>query len=177
MPEPPPVVLLRPAELAAGVPYAYAATTRGRPLLVFTAGACPLDGSGSTVEVGQVDLQAEQTMANLLTALHAAGARLDDVVKATVYVASSDRSDLVIAWDVVRRHFGPTILLPPCSGRRPRLSRSAGRGGGGRRTRRMIRGIAHCESVTLDLHDVKTVGGDREPDLSFGDPVVGGEAA
>jgi enamine deaminase RidA (YjgF/YER057c/UK114 family) len=115
MPEPPPVELLRPADLAAGVPYAYAATTRGRPLLVFTAGACPLDRSGSTVGVGEVDVQAEQAMANLRTALHAAGARLDDVVKATVYVASSDASDLVIAWDVVRRHFGahdpPATLL------------------------------------------------------------------
>jgi enamine deaminase RidA (YjgF/YER057c/UK114 family) len=115
MPELPPVELLRPADRAAGVPYAYAATTMGRPLLVFTAGACPLDRSGSTVGVGEVDVQAEQAMANLRTALHAAGARLDDVVKATVYVASSDRSDLVIAWDVVRRHFGahdpPATLL------------------------------------------------------------------
>jgi len=115
MTEPPPVELLRPVDLAAGVPYAYAATTRGRPLLVFTAGACPLDRSGSTVGLGEVDVQAEQAMANLRTALHAAGARLSDVVKATVYVASSDRSDLVIAWDVVHRHFGasgpPATLL------------------------------------------------------------------
>ena len=32
-----------------------------------------------------------------------------------MYVASSDRSDLVVAWDVVRRHFGdhdpPSTLL------------------------------------------------------------------
>ena len=45
----------------------------------------------------------------------AAGAGLDDVVKTTVYVASSDRSDLVAAWQVVHRHFGdhepPSTLL------------------------------------------------------------------
>ena len=45
----------------------------------------------------------------------AAGAGLDDVVKTTVYVASSDRSDLVAAWEVVHRHFGehepPSTLL------------------------------------------------------------------
>ena len=115
MTEPPPVELLRHADLAAGVPYAYAATTRGRPLLVFTAGACPLDGSGSTVGAGDVEAQAEQAMANLRRALHSAGARLDDVVKTTVYVASSERSDLVAAWGVVRRHFGahdpPATLL------------------------------------------------------------------
>jgi enamine deaminase RidA (YjgF/YER057c/UK114 family) len=115
MTEPPPVELLRPRDLAARVPYAYAATTRDRPLLVFTAGACPLDGSGTTVAVGDVALQADQVMTNLGLALSSAGARLDDVVKTTVYVASSDRSDLVAAWDVVRRHFGehdpPSTLL------------------------------------------------------------------
>jgi len=115
MPEPPPVELHRPGDLAAGVPYAYAATTRGRSLCVFTAGACPLDGSGSTVAAGDVVAQAEQVMTNLVGALHAAGARLDDVVKTTVYVASGDRSDLTAAWSVVRRHFGlhdpPSTLL------------------------------------------------------------------
>ncbi len=106
MKELPPVELLRPADLVAGIPYAYAATTRNRPLCIFTAGACPLDGSGSTVAAGDVVAQAEQMMANLGVALHAAGARLDDVVKITVYVASSERADLVAAWVVVRRHFG-----------------------------------------------------------------------
>jgi enamine deaminase RidA (YjgF/YER057c/UK114 family) len=54
-------------------------------------------------------------MANLRTALAAAGADLTDVVKTTVYVASSRRADLVAAWDVVSRHFGdhdaPSTLL------------------------------------------------------------------
>jgi enamine deaminase RidA (YjgF/YER057c/UK114 family) len=107
MTEPPPVELLAPADLAAAVPYAYAATTRGRSLCVFTAGACPLDGSGSTVAAGDVVAQADQAMDNLRRALHAAGAQLDDVVKTTVYVASSDRSDLSAAWGVVHGHFGP----------------------------------------------------------------------
>ena len=54
-------------------------------------------------------------MANLHTALEAAGARLEDVVKTTVYVASSEQSDLLAAWEVVSRHFGehdaPSTLL------------------------------------------------------------------
>jgi enamine deaminase RidA (YjgF/YER057c/UK114 family) len=114
MTEPSPVELLRPAGLAAGVPYAYVATT-SCPLLVFTAGACPLDETGSTVFPGDVVGQAEQVMANLGLALRAAGARFADVVKVTVYVAATDRSDLVAAWDVVHRHFGahqpPATLL------------------------------------------------------------------
>jgi enamine deaminase RidA (YjgF/YER057c/UK114 family) len=101
--------------LAAGVPYSYAAVTRDRPVLVFTAGACPLDGTGSTVARGNVAAQAEAAMGNLRTALESAGARLDDVVKITVYVASSERSDLDAAWTVVHRCFGshepPATLL------------------------------------------------------------------
>jgi len=70
------------------------------------AGACPLDQTGAIVGVGDVQSQAEQVMSNLSLALEASGARLEDVVKTTVYVASDDRADLVAAWDVVRRHFG-----------------------------------------------------------------------
>ncbi len=40
-------------------------------------------------------------MLNLITALNAAGAALTDVVRATVYVASPHREDLVAAWSLV----------------------------------------------------------------------------
>jgi enamine deaminase RidA (YjgF/YER057c/UK114 family) len=99
--------------LAAGLPYSYAAVTVNRPVLVFTAGACPLDGAGATVAPGDVGAQAEAVMGNLRTALEFAGARLDDVVKITVYVASSERSDLDTAWSVVHRWFGS--LEPPAT--------------------------------------------------------------
>ena len=78
----------------------------GVPLLVFTAGVCPIDETGPVVAVGDVQGQAEQVMSNLSVALEASGARLEDVVRTTVYVASNDRADLVAAWCVVRRHFG-----------------------------------------------------------------------
>lgn len=105
MGSPGPVELIRSPHLAPGVPYAYAAVI-GEARLVFTAGACPIDLSGSTVGVGDMTAEAEQTMENLREALQAAGADLADVVKTTVYVASDDRSDLTAAWTVVRRHFG-----------------------------------------------------------------------
>jgi enamine deaminase RidA (YjgF/YER057c/UK114 family) len=99
------IELVRPHTLAAGAPYAYAAVTDpGR--MVFTAGACPLDADGVTVAVGDVAGQARQVMDNLVAALEGAGAGLSDVLKTTVYVATSDRSDLVVAWDVVRAAFG-----------------------------------------------------------------------
>jgi enamine deaminase RidA (YjgF/YER057c/UK114 family) len=105
---------VRPAALAPAVDYAYAAVV-GPGSTVFTAGACPLDAAGATVAVGDVAAQAGAVMANLEIALEAAGARLTDVVKTTVYVASTHRRDLVAAWDVVRAAFGdhdaPSTLL------------------------------------------------------------------
>jgi len=109
------VTLVRSSDLTDKAPYAYAAVAPPGARLVFTAGACPLDAAGETVAPGDVAAQAEQVMQNLRTALHAAGAGLEDVLKTTVYVASTDRKDLVTAWDVVRRHFGshdaPSTLL------------------------------------------------------------------
>jgi enamine deaminase RidA (YjgF/YER057c/UK114 family) len=103
----PTVDLVRVPGLSQQVPYAYAATVAAGARLVCTAGACPLDEQGRTVAPGDVRAQAEQVMTNLVAALAAAGAQLDDVVVSTVYVASADRADLVAAWDVVRRRFGP----------------------------------------------------------------------
>jgi enamine deaminase RidA (YjgF/YER057c/UK114 family) len=110
-----PVELVRSSKLFAEAPYADAAVVRDRRHLVFTAGACPIDRSGATSCVGDIAGQAEQSMDNLIRALGAAGASLHNVVKTTVYVASGERSDLVAAWNVVRRRFGdhdpPATLL------------------------------------------------------------------
>jgi enamine deaminase RidA (YjgF/YER057c/UK114 family) len=108
------IELVRSPQLTDEVPYAYAAVA-GPGRTVFTAGACPLDKSGAVVAVGDVAGQAERVMQNLVLALRGAGAELTDVAKSTVYVASSHREDLVVAWDVVRSHFGdhdaPSTLL------------------------------------------------------------------
>jgi enamine deaminase RidA (YjgF/YER057c/UK114 family) len=99
------IELVRPPTLSATAPYAYAAVTDpGR--MIFTAGACPLDADGATVAVGDVAGQARHVMANLATALEAAGAGLVDVLKTTVYVATTERADLLAAWQVVREAFG-----------------------------------------------------------------------
>ena len=99
------IELVRPPALTGAAPYAYAAVTDpGR--MVFTAGACPLDAEGATVAVGDVAGQARQVMTNLRVALEAAGAGLDDVLRTTVYVATTRRSDLGTAGDVVRAAFG-----------------------------------------------------------------------
>jgi enamine deaminase RidA (YjgF/YER057c/UK114 family) len=106
------VQLIRAPALTQDVPYAYAARAGD---LVFTAGACPLDADDQVVHPGDVRGQAEQVMTNLRESLAAAGCELTDVAKTTVYVASTDRADLVAAWEVVRAAFGdhdaPSTLL------------------------------------------------------------------
>jgi enamine deaminase RidA (YjgF/YER057c/UK114 family) len=108
------VNLVRSKRLFPDAPYAYSAVT-DRPGLIFTAGACPLDETGEVTAPGDIPAQARQSLANLRTALDEAGATIQDVVKTTVYVASSDRADLVAAWNEVAAVFGdhdaPSTLL------------------------------------------------------------------
>ena len=108
------VNLIRSDSLYAGVPYAYASIAAPGSL-VFTAGACPLDDNGQVVGVGDVRAQTRLAVANLGTALAAAGAALTDVLKTTVFVASTQQADLVAAWEVVEATFGdhdaPSTLL------------------------------------------------------------------
>ncbi len=108
------VRLIRSKTMSPDVAYAYSAVT-DQPGLVFTAGACPLDADGNVVAPGDIPAQARQVLANLRTALEEAGATIQDVLKTTVYVASSDRADLVAAWTEVAAVFGehdaPSTLL------------------------------------------------------------------
>ena len=109
-----PVNLIRSDSLYAGVPYAYAAASPPGSL-IFTAGACPLDDNGQVVGLGDVRAQASLAVANLASALAAAGATFADVLKTTVFVASNQQADLVAAWEVVEAAFGehdaPSTLL------------------------------------------------------------------
>ena len=100
------VRLIRAAELSDVAEYAYAATAPAGSRLIFLAGACPLDEAGATVAVGDYAGQAAQAIANLRTALAAAGADLTDVISTRVLVATTRQPDLVAAWQVVRDSFG-----------------------------------------------------------------------
>jgi enamine deaminase RidA (YjgF/YER057c/UK114 family) len=91
----------------APTPYAAAAVVEsGR--LVFAAGACQLDADGRVVAPGDVAEQARAVIRNLTEQLAAAGATLADVVSTRVSVATSDRAELVAAWDVVHAAFADT---------------------------------------------------------------------
>lgn len=109
------VVQLLRAPALADAPYAYAATAPADARLLFLAGSCPLDADGATVSPGDHAAQAARCVTNLREALTAAGAELTDVISTRVLVASTSRSDLVAAWDVVHAAFGdhdvPSTLL------------------------------------------------------------------
>ncbi len=97
-------------ELWRGAPYEYSRSAEG---LVLCAGACPLDAAGNVVGPRDFEAQARQTVENLLAALHEAGADAEGLLKTTIYVATSDRADLVRVWEVVAARLGraPSTLL------------------------------------------------------------------
>ncbi len=101
-----PAQLIRAGDLYPGAPYAYAAVAPPGSL-IFTAGACPINADGDVAAPGDYAAQAGHAIANLITALAAAGASLTDVLKSTVYVASARQQDLIEVWEVVHAAFGP----------------------------------------------------------------------
>jgi enamine deaminase RidA (YjgF/YER057c/UK114 family) len=109
------VTLIRSSSLSDVAEYAYAATAPAGARLIFLAGACPLNGDGTTAAPGDYAGQAAKAFENMRTALADAGASIEDVISTRVLVATTRRQDLVTAWEVVRDSFGahdvPSTLL------------------------------------------------------------------
>jgi len=82
-------------------PYSQAVMTNG---LIFTAGQIALDPQRMELVGKTTAEQTEQVMTNLRAVLEAAGGRLEDVVKTTVYLA--DMADFPAMNEVYGRHFG-----------------------------------------------------------------------
>lgn len=83
-------------------PYNQAIASSGE--LVFVAGQIPLNPSTGEI-VGDKDIvkQTEQVMANLLAVVAAAGAKAEDIVKTTVFLA--DMKDFAAMNGVYAQHF------------------------------------------------------------------------
>jgi len=97
---------INPAALYPHAPYDYG-TVAPEGGVLFTAGACPLDADGRVVAPGDTEAQARQTLDNLVATLDEARSSLGRVIKTTVYVATSDRAELVRVWAVVEERFAP----------------------------------------------------------------------
>jgi enamine deaminase RidA (YjgF/YER057c/UK114 family) len=81
--------------------YSHAVASRA-PATVWTAGGVPLDSDGVLVGPGDLTAQTEQVLANLTVALTEAGAAPENVVRTTVYVVTTERSDLGVVWQAVQ---------------------------------------------------------------------------
>jgi 2-iminobutanoate/2-iminopropanoate deaminase len=68
-------------------------------------GQAAIDQSGAVVGVGDFDAQAEQVFKNLELVLAAGGARMEDVVKVTIYL--TDMSNFPKILELRERHFSP----------------------------------------------------------------------
>src|SRR4029079_6962744 len=78
---------VNPPELAA--PRGFSHAVVGTGTTIFLAGQTALDADG-TIVPGDVVVQFEQALGNLLTALRAAGGRPDQLASLTVYVVDMD---------------------------------------------------------------------------------------
>lgn len=100
----------------AQVDYAYASRVPAGMDLLFLAGACPLTKEGIVPESSDYEIQAILCVENLKEALKECGASLEDIVYTRILVASDNRSDLVIAWETIRKEFGDHDVPSTLSG-------------------------------------------------------------
>lgn len=86
--------------------------------LVFMAGQVAWDADGRTIGEGDLAAQVEQCYLNVATALAAAGASFDDVVKLTLYFVDWTPDKLTVAGEGIARAAGRLGItaLPPLTG-------------------------------------------------------------
>jgi enamine deaminase RidA (YjgF/YER057c/UK114 family) len=82
--------------------YSHASVVEAGTRLAFLAGAVPLDAAGQVVGPEDPVVQTEQVLVNLQDQLRAVGSGMQHVLATTVYVVSSEPSQLAAVWDVVR---------------------------------------------------------------------------
>jgi enamine deaminase RidA (YjgF/YER057c/UK114 family) len=109
------ISLIRSTHLA-DVDYAYAARVPSDMDLLFLAGACPLNKEGEVPHINDYELQAKLCVENMKEVLKESGASLNDVVYTRVLVASQHQSDLVTAWEAIRKEFGDHDVPSTLSG-------------------------------------------------------------
>jgi enamine deaminase RidA (YjgF/YER057c/UK114 family) len=98
-------------DLAQPVGYSHVVSATGGTT-VYVAGQVAFDADGRVVGPGDLRVQTEHVFKNLVRALAAAGARIDDLVKITTYVVDFKPADR----DVIREVRGRFIEgTPPAS--------------------------------------------------------------
>lgn len=91
--------------------FAYSAHVDDASLL-FTAGVSPLDANGTIIAPDDAVAQTRHAFALLTTLLDERGSTPADIAKLTVYVATSDRSDLAAVWEALTAELGDPQAPP-----------------------------------------------------------------
>jgi len=102
----PEVQYLRPPSLFAS-PMFSQVTTVVRGKLIFVSGQVSWDDKGKVVHAGDLRAQTRQTFENVKTALAAAGATFDNVLKFTIYVVNLDRAKWKIVGEERAKYINP----------------------------------------------------------------------
>lgn len=103
---------LKPSGLAPAHGYTHAVVTKPGKL-IFLSGQVANDPSGQLVGKGNLKAQTEQAFANLKTAIAAAGAAFNDVVKITWYIKGYKPEDLPVLRGVRDKYVN--TAQPPAS--------------------------------------------------------------
>jgi enamine deaminase RidA (YjgF/YER057c/UK114 family) len=101
----------QPEDLAPPKGYSHVVSATGGTT-VYVAGQVALDADGRVVGPGDLRVQTEHVFKNLVRALAAAGARIEDVVKITIFVVNFEPADRDVIREVRSRFIEGT---PPAS--------------------------------------------------------------
>ena len=93
---------MNPAGLSTPTGYSHVVSTRGTRT-IYVAGQVAFDAKGQIVGKGDLAAQTRQVFANLETALKAAGATFDDVVKTNYYML--DATQVQVVRDIRGQYF------------------------------------------------------------------------
>jgi len=75
--------------------------------VIYVSGQVPVNASGEVVGTGDFRAQVTQVMENLKTALAAAGATMQDVIKANYYVVNLKPDQVAVIREVRGKYFSP----------------------------------------------------------------------
>ena len=86
-------------------PYSQVAVGRGR-MMVFISGQVPQKADGSLAGAGDIQAQTRQVLANLKTAVEAAGGTVSDICKITIFMVALDEPAYQAVAEARREFFG-----------------------------------------------------------------------
>ena len=90
-------------------PYSQAIEVNG---IIYTSGVIPIDPATNTLGEGEITVQANQAIGNLIALLKEAGASSEDVIKTTVFI--KDMNDFAKVNDVYANYFTSNFPARSC---------------------------------------------------------------